>query len=358
MQVDTQIFSVINVVRIFVVATISFFIAIVITPFWLKFLKKYRLGKQIRTENAPVYASLHRKKEGTPTMGGMFIWIVVLILALGFFILDNLYDGFWGKMNFLSRGETLLPLGAMVIAGLIGLLDDLMGIFRVGPSGGGLSMRHRVLLYALVAAGGAWWFYAKLGWDLINLPFLGDFNIGLWFIPLSFFVIFSTAHSANITDGIDGLVGGVFLTAFAAYGAIAFVQGKMDLAVFNAAIIGALTAFLWFNIYPAKFFMGDTGSMSLGVALGVIAMLTNAVFLLPIIGVLFVIESLSVIVQTLSKKLRRKKIFISAPVHHHFEAKGWPETQVTMRFWMVSALGALIGLIIFLVDSKLPPFFR
>jgi phospho-N-acetylmuramoyl-pentapeptide-transferase len=358
MEVDTQLFNIINVVRVFVVATISFFVAVVVTPLWLRFLKKYKLGKQIRTEGAPVYSSMHKKKEGTPTMGGFLIWTVVLVLAVGFLILHNVYDGFWSKFNFLSRGETLLPLGAMVIAGLIGMLDDLMGIFKVGPSGGGLSMKYRILLFALVAAGGSWWFQTRLDWDLINIPFLGDFNIGLWFIPLSFFIIFATSFSANETDGLDGLVGGVFLTAFAAYGGIAFVQGKMDLAVFNAAIIGALAAFLWFNIYPAKFFMGDTGSMSLGVALGVIAMLTNAVFLLPIIGIIFVIESLSVIVQLTSKKLRGKKVFISTPIHHHFEAKKWHETQITMRFWMISALGAIIGLIIFLVDSKLPPFFR
>jgi len=144
---------------------------------------------------------------------------------------------------------------------------------------------------------------------------------------------------------------------FAAYGAIAFDQGRMDLVTFIAAIMGTLVAFLWFNIYPAKFFMGDTGSMSLGVVLGVIAMLTNTPFLLIPIGFIFVIESGSVIIQVLSKRLRRKKIFLSTPIHHHFEAKGWPETKVTMRFWMISAIGAIIGLIIFLVDSKIPPLF-
>ncbi len=358
MEIDTQLFNILNVVRIFVIATVAFFITVVITPLWIRFLKKYKMGKQIKTEGAPIFSELHKKKEGTPTMGGFLIWAVILVMSVTFLILHNVYDGFWSKMNFLSRGETLLPLGAMVIAGLIGMLDDLMGMFKIGPAGGGLSMRHKLIFFAFVAAGGAWWFASRLEWDLINVPFLGDFNIGLWFIPLSFFVIFATSFSANETDGLDGLAGGVFLTAFAAFGGIAFVQGRMDLAVFNAAIIGALTAFLWFNIYPAKFFMGDTGSMALGVALGVMAMLTNAVLLLPIIGIIFVFESLSVIVQTASKKLRKKKIFISTPIHHHFEAKGWHETQITMRFWMISALGAVIGLIIFLVDSKLPPFFR
>ena len=131
----------------------------------------------------------------------------------------------------------------------------------------------------------------------------------------------------------------------------------MDLAVFIASIMGALVAFLWYNIFPAKFFMGDTGSMSLGVVLGIIAMLTNTPLLLPIIAIIFVLESLSVIIQITSKKIRGKKIFLSAPIHHHFEAKGWHETQVTMRFWMISAIGAIIGLIVFLVDSKIPPLF-
>lgn len=358
MEFNTEVFNVINVVRIFVVATVSFFVAVFLTPLWLKVLKKYKLGKQIRSEGAPVFTSMHQKKEGTPTMGGFLIWATVFGLALLFWFLHVNFDGFWSKMNFLSRGETWLPIGAMVAAGLIGMADDFLGIFKIGPKGGGLSMRQRVLLYAGVAAVVAWWFVYKLDWDLVNLPFLGDFNIGIWFLFLSFFVIFATAHSANITDGIDGLAGGVFLTSFAAYGAIAFVQGRMDLAVFCAAVIGALVAFLWFNIYPAKFFMGDTGSMSLGITLGIVAMLTNAVFLLPIIGIIFVLESLSVIIQVASKKIRKKRIFRSAPIHHHFEAKGWHETQVTMRFWMISAIGTIVGLIIFLVDSKLPPFFR
>jgi len=216
-------------------------------------------------------------------------------------------------------------------------------------------MRHRLLLYLLVAIGGAWWFYTKLDFNSINIPFLGDWIINWWYIPVAIFVIVATSFSANETDGLDGLAGGVFLIMFAAFGVIAFVQGRIDLVVFISAIMGSLVAFLWFNIYPARFFMGDTGSMSLGVTLGVIAMLTDTVLLLPLIGIVFVIESLSVIAQVLSRKLRGKKIFLSAPLHHHFEAKGWHETQVTMRFWVISAIGAILGLIVFLVDSKIPP---
>ncbi|MBI4160672.1 MAG: phospho-N-acetylmuramoyl-pentapeptide-transferase [Candidatus Yanofskybacteria bacterium] len=353
-----SIFTVFNVVRIFTVAALGFFVAIILTPIWNRILYKYKLGKQLRAkEGAPIFHELHKKKEGTPTMGGVVIWLTVVVLTIAFWWLHRSVDGFWSKVNFFSRTQTWLPFGIMIVAALFGLADDLMGIFRKGPRGGGLRMRDRILLYVLVAAGGAWWFYAKLGFDSINIPFIGDIVIGWWYIPFFIFVIVAAAFSANETDGLDGLSGGVFLTMFVAYGAIAFDQGRMDLVTFIAAIIGALVAFLWFNIFPAKFFIGDTGSMSLGVVLGVIAMLTNTPFLLIPIGIIFIIESGSVLLQIASKKLRGRKIFLSTPIHHHFEAKGWPETQVTMRFWMISAVGAIIGLIIFLVDSKLPPLF-
>ena len=352
-----SVFTIFNVVRIFTVATLAFFVTLALTPLWMKILYKYRLGKQLRTEGAPIFNQLHQAKEGTPTMGGVLIWFTVVVLTLVFWYLSKFADGFWSKVNFFSRGQTWLPLGALVVAAVVGLADDFLGVLRIGPKGGGLNMRYRLLLYALVAIGGAWWFYFKLDFNSINIPFLGDFTIGWWYIPFFIFVIVATSFSANETDGLDGLAAGVFLTMFAAYAAIAFDQGRMDLVVFIAAIMGSLVAFLWFNIFPARFFMGDTGSMSLGVVLGVIAMLTNTPFLLIPIGALFIIESGSVIIQLTSKKLRGKKIFLSTPVHHHFEAKGWPETQVTMRFWTISVVGAIIGLIIFLVDSKIPPLF-
>lgn len=352
-----SVFTIFNVIRIFVVAALAFFVSVALTPLWIKVLYKYRIGKQLRIEGAPIFNRLHKAKEGTPTMGGVIIWVTVTILTLLFWYLSKSVDGFWSRVNFFSRGQTWLPLGALVIAALVGLADDFLGVMRIGPKGGGLKMRYRLLLYTLVAVGGAWWFYYKLDFSSINIPFLGDFTVGWWYIPFFIFTIVATSFSANETDGLDGLVAGVFLTMFAAYGAIAFDQGRMDLAVFIAAIMGTLVAFLWYNIFPARFFMGDTGSMSLGVVLGIIAMLTNTPLLLIPIGAVFIIESLSVIVQLSSKRLRGKKIFLSTPIHHHFEAQGWPETQVTMRFWMISAIGAIIGLIIFLVDSKIPPLF-
>ncbi|NQV00645.1 MAG: phospho-N-acetylmuramoyl-pentapeptide-transferase [Parcubacteria group bacterium] len=342
--------------RILGLGAISFIIALAWTPILIYFLDKYRLGKQIRSEGAPIFNKFHKKKQGTPTMGGILIWGTVLFLTLLFWWLAQIGEGtILEKLNFLTRKETLLPLGALIASALVGFGDDLLGIFKKsskrGAKGGGLKVRHRLLIYTFIAGFGAWWFFWKLEWDLVHVPFVGDFNVGWWYILIFIFILVATAHSTNLTDGLDGLVGGVLLIAFAAYGTIAFSQGKMDLAVFCGVIIGALLAFLWFNIYPARFFMGDTGAMSLGITLGIIAMLTNAFLLLPFIGFVLVMESCSVIVQLCSKKIRKKKVFLSTPIHHHFEAKGWPETKITMRFWIINGVMAVIGLIIVFIEK-------
>lgn len=340
--------------KILGVGAMSFFIAVLLTPVVTKFLLKYRLGKQIRQDaNAPIFMELHGKKAGTPTMGGIIIWGAVLITILLIYIFSLIFDGFWGNLNFLSRSQTLLPLGVLILSAVIGAIDDLMGIFKMGSKGGGLHMRHRLLLYTAVAVIGAWWFYFKLDWDVLHIPFVGDYNIGLWYIPFFIFIIVATAFSTNETDGLDGLAGGILLFAFSAFTVISFTEGKFDLAVFNGAIAGALLAFLWFNIHPAKFFMGDTGAMSLGVTLGVIATLTNTALLLPILGFILMAESLTVIIQLTSKKLFKKKIFLSTPIHHHFEAIGWPESQIVMRFWIVSIITTILGLVLFFVDRSL-----
>lgn len=340
------------VIKIFLLTTLSFLIAMSWTPALLRVLYKYKLGKQIRAEtSAPIFYKFHAAKSGTPTMGGALIWVTVLALAVAFFYLARVWDGAFSFLDFLSRRETLLPLGALTASALVGLADDLLNIKKVGPLGGGLRMRHRILIYTVIAMVGAYWFYFKLNWDLVRVPFVGDFNIGLWYIPVAIFIIVATAFSVNQADGLDGLAGGTLLFAFGAYGALAFGQGRYDLATFCGVIIGALLAFLWFNINPAKFFMGDTGAMSLGVTLGIIAMLTNTVFLLPIIGFIFVLESATTLVQMFSKKFFKRKVFLSAPIHHHLQATGWTEPQIVMRFWVISAVTGVIGLIIAMVDK-------
>ena len=361
MEIANGVFTVVNVLRIFIIATISFFVALLITPLWMKILHKYDFSKKkvARFDVAPIFSKLHQKKQGIPIGGGVIIWGTVLIIIFSFWILAQIFpDSSLAKLNFLSRGQTLLPLGALIISAILGLIDDLWSIKGKGDKGRGLRMRDRFFFYVLLGLGGAWWFYYKLDWDFINVPFLGDVTLGFWYMLFFAFVIVASTFSANETDGLDGLFGGVALTILGALGVIAFVQERMDLVVFISAIIGALVAFLWNNIYPAKFFMGDTGAMALGTTIGVIAMFLNVPLLLPIIGVIFVIESGSVLLQLWSKKFRGRKIFLSTPIHHHFEASGWPEMQVTMRFWMISAIGAILGLIIFLVDSRVPPFFR
>jgi phospho-N-acetylmuramoyl-pentapeptide-transferase len=346
-------FTIFNVVRIFTVASLAFVVALAIQPFWMRVLKRYcSKGKEISKEGAPIASALHKKKEGTPTMGGFIIWGSVTFVTVLLWALHGTIDGFWSKMNFLSRAETYLPLAFLVLAGLMGMADDLLGIFRRK----GFALKSRLALFTVLAAAGGWWFVIKLDRDALNIPFMGDVTIGpVWYFLVFLFIMVATSFSADVTDGLDGLVGGVFLTTFAALGAIAFDQGRMDLAVFISAILGALVAFLWFNIDPARFFMGDTGVMALGFVAGSTALLLNVPFLLPILAVVLIIEAVSVLVQVASKKLRKKKVFLSAPIHHHFEALGWHETQITMRFWMINALGALVALTLFLVDSVLPP---
>ncbi|QQG52674.1 MAG: phospho-N-acetylmuramoyl-pentapeptide-transferase [Candidatus Falkowbacteria bacterium] len=345
-----------QIIRILFFSTLSFVFAVLATPLLTHFLYKYKLGKKIRNSGAtPIFSELHAHKAGTPTMGGILIWGTALILIGFFYLLSELFPGgVFQQFNFLSRAETLLPLGALVATAIIGLVDDWLDVRDKGVfGGGGLKLRHRLLIYALIALIGALWFYFKLDWTVMHVPFFGNFEIGAWYIPIFIFIIVATSFSVNETDGLDGLAGGTLLIAFASYGVIAFVMGRYDLATFCAVIIGALLAFLWFNIPPARFYMGDTGAMSLGVTLGIIAMLTNNALLLVFIGLIFLLESLSVIIQTLSKRLRHKKVFISSPIHHHFQAIGWAESKVVMRFWVIAGLGAVMGLIIFLLDKQI-----
>ncbi len=344
-----------SLVKIGTLTALSFIIAMSWTPVLSHFLYKYKLGKNIRSSGrTPIFSKMHAKKSGTPTMGGVLVWVTTLAITFFIFIAWRLFETEWLEFfNFFSRSETWLPIAALLIAAIIGLVDDYFTVTNKGVDGGGLSIPYRLGLYAVIAVIGAYWFYVKLGWDTIHVPFMGDFSIGWWYIPLFIFVIVATSFSVNETDGLDGLAAGVMISMFTAYGAISFIQGRYDLATLCGVIAGALLAFLWFNINPARFFMGDTGSMSLGITLGIVAMLTNTVFFLPIIGLVLVVESMSVIVQVISKKFRKKKVFLSAPIHHHFEALGWSEPKVVMRMWVVSGIAATLGIILFLLDYGL-----
>lgn len=340
-----------QLVRILLLTSLAFLFAFACAPILTHYLYKYKMGKAIRNNgNTPIFTALHLHKAGTPTMGGVLIWGTLLIFISFFFYLGKFFPGLDG-LNFYSRSETLLPLAILLFCALVGLADDWLDI--KGQGKGGLRMKHRLLIYTFIAILGAAWFYFKLDWTTLHIPFLGNFEIGAWYIPFFVFVIVSTAFSVNETDGLDGLAGGTLLIAFAAFAVISFSLGRYDLAAFCGVIIGALIAFLWFNITPARFIMGDTGAMSLGIALGVIALLTNSAFILPLVGFIFMIESLSVIIQLTSKKLRNgQKVFKSAPIHHHFQALGWSEPKIVMRFWMIAGVVAAIGLAIFFLDVK------
>lgn len=344
-------------IRILFLTAVAFLFAIAWTPLLTHFLFKYKMGKSIRNSgNTPIFSKLHAGKAGTPTMGGILVWVTVLVIALSLYYLATLTDiTVFKNLNFLSRGETLLPLGALVATALVGFFDDWLDVRGKGVfGGGGLKVWHRLLIYTLIAMVGAWWFYFKLDWDTFHVPFFGDIQLGWSYMLIFVFVIVATSFSVNETDGLDGLAGGVLMTSFAAYGVISFAEQRYDLATFCGVIVGALLAFLWFNINPARFFMGDTGAMSLGVTLGVIAMLTNSALILPIIGFVFVMESMSVIIQMTSKKLRGgKKVFLSSPIHHHFEALGWSEPKIVMRFWVIAQVSAAIGLVALLLDKNL-----
>jgi len=340
-----------ELVRIITLGATAFVVAIFFTPFVTHFLYKYNFSKQIKpAQITPVFNKYHKHKSGTPTMGGILIWgTVLLLLVVFYFISVGFEDSALARFNFLDRGQTYLPIAALIIAALLGMADDILGVLKIGPRGGGLRMKDRLLLYTAIAALGALWFYFRLDWTTLSVPFWGEFNIGIWYIPYFIFIIVATAFSTNETDGLDGLSGGVLMVAYASFGIFAFLQGFFHLAAFIAVVMGALLAYLWFNIPPARFYMGDTGAMSLGVTLGIIAMLTDTSLLLPLVGFILVAESLSVVIQMTWKKFKGKKLFHSAPIHHHFEALGWPEAKIVMRFWIITAVMAGFGIIIYIL---------
>ena len=323
---------------VFWLTALSFVLAIALTPLLTDFLYKHEVWKQpkdtaITGEKATVYHKLHAAKHRRklPTMAGILMWGVVAIVT----VLFNL-----------DRAGTWLPLFTLVAAGLLGLMDDYINIRWTDRTGiKGMRSGLKLALQLLIGGVGAWWFYSKLGFDILHVPGLGDLTIGYWYIPFFMLVIIASANAVNITDGLDGLAGGLLAIVFTAYTVIALTYGNVELAAFCGTVVGAVLAYTWFNIYPARFMMGDTGSLALGATLGVVAMLTNTAIPLILIAGVFVIETLSSIVQIASKRLFGRKIFISAPLHHHLEAHGWPETKVTMRLWVIGAVFAILGLV-------------
>ncbi|MCS6801114.1 MAG: phospho-N-acetylmuramoyl-pentapeptide-transferase [Chloroflexota bacterium] len=307
------------------VAALAFLIGLAWGRPLIRFLVRHRIGKQIRLEGPKT----HSVKAGTPTMGGLLIFITVFIVTV--------------PLNLIGRLSMLVPLGVLVASGILGAIDDLLNL--AGGEKTGLTARFKFVWLLLISVTAALMLHFGLRLDKINIPFVGGYSLGLLYLPIAAFVIMGTSHAVNLTDGLDGLAGGLAAQSFAAYGVIAYLQGQSYLVTFCFTVAGAILAFLWFNAHPAQVFMGDTGSLALGGTLGVVALMTGQWLLLPVVGLPFVVTTLSVIFQVSYFKLTKgKRLFRMAPLHHHFELLGWPETRIVTRYWLVGMLCAMIGI--------------
>lgn len=314
----------------------AFLFSMLLTPFYTHFAYKHKFWKKQKKETVtgdalPIMTKLHahKFKRPFPTMAGLIGLIAIPVITL-FFNLD--------------RGQTWLVLAAYVAGGVIGMIDDFINVFGSGKGAAGL--RGPVKFFMITAVGIAlgWFFAEKIGWTSLMVPYVGRIDLGVVGMIIIFaFAIVATANSVNITDGLDGLSGGLSMLAYGAFGVIAMLQGQYLLFGFCMTVVGWLLSYIWFNVPPARFMMGDTGSFALGAGLGVVAMMTNSFLLLPVIGLLFVVETGSSLIQIISKKLFHRKVFISAPLHHHLEAKGWGEAKIVMRFWIIGGVMAILG---------------
>lgn len=323
----------------------AFVLAMVLTPIYTYYAYRWRLWKKQRAtstsgEVLEVFTKLHaaKFKRSIPTMAGIIGVVSIIIITVAF--------------NF-DRAQTWLPLAALVGGGVIGLIDDVINLRGNGSGVAGLRSSFKFAMLCAIALVLGWFFYDKLDYTAVHVPFVGAWELGWLIVPLFVLAVVSTGNAVNISDGLDGLAGGLLMISFGAFGVIAVLQENLGIAGFCFTVVGALLSYLWFNIHPARFFMGDVGSFAYGTALGVVAMLTNTIFLLPIIGAVFVVEAGSSLVQLTSKRLFKRKVFRSAPIHHHLEAIGWPETKVTMRFWVLASVSAFVGLVLALAGGHI-----
>jgi phospho-N-acetylmuramoyl-pentapeptide-transferase len=345
---------IVDAARVLIPAVVAFAIGIALAPVLSHYLYKHRAwkkragkGKGIGGGGTPIFDELHAVREvSTPRMGGVLIWVAVVVTALGITLLGHLFGEPFSTLDFVTRSQTWLPLFALALGAIVGLVDD---ILEVRESTGGLPLRTRLLIVAAIAAFSGWWFYAKLAVDSIGIPFSSPLILGPLFIP--FFVLVALAvYAGGIIDGIDGLAGGVFAFVFMMYAGIAFMQDQMSLAGFCAAVSGAVLAFLWFNIPPARFYLSETGSMALTLALTITAFSADTlgdgigVFVLPILALPLTATVLSSVLQVFWKVVFKRKLFRVAPIHHHFEAIGWPPYKVTMRYWIITIIAGAFGL--------------
>lgn len=345
-----------TILKIFIPAVLAFSWGILITPLLTHFLFKYKVWKKsggkiaLNGHAATEFNRLKAVEETkTPRMGGIVIWGAVILTTLSLVILTYLSNSqFLADMSYVSRSQTWIPLATLMIGALLGFLNDYYDVTH--PSQQGLRLRVRLGLISVLAGGIGWWFYTKLEISAINIPLLGPWDVGIMIIPL-FIALTWSVYASGVIDGIDGLSGGVFAAIFTAYIGVAFLQSQYDIAALCATIVGAILAFLWFNIPPARFYMTETGTMALTLTLSVVALMTDTlgdgygILLLPIIAAPLVVTVASNIIQVCYRKATGKKFFRIAPLHHHFEAIGWPSHKVTMRYWVISMICALLGII-------------
>jgi len=350
-----------TLIKVFLPTALAFLLGLAITPLVTHYLYKFRLWKPKAGKGngyggggTPLFDQLHSDRDtNTPRLGGIVIWGSVFLTVFLVFILQYfLPDSIFGKLNFLSRSQTWLPLMALAIGAAVGAVDDFLTVKGTGKHfAGGLPLSQRLVVVGLTAVVSGWWFYEKLGISSVSILGWGELALGSWFIPFFVFVALCV-YMSSVIDGLDGLAGGVFMFVFTAYAGIAFYQGQYDIAALCATIVGGILAFLWFNIPPARFYMTETGVMALTMSLTVIAFMTDVlgegegVSVLPIVGFLLVATVAANVLQIAWKKIFGKKLFLIAPLHHHFEAVGWPASKVTMRYWILGFVFAVIGMLV------------
>lgn len=344
-----------DALRVLIPFVLSFAIGIALAPLLAHYLYKHKAWKKQSGKTkgmgdetgTPIFNKMHETHEvRAPRMGGVLIWGSTFITALLLIVLSYFFNSTFTLLDFVNREQTWLPLFALFIGAGIGLIDDFLEITR---SSGGLALPWRLSVVALLGAFAGWWFYEKLEISSIGIPFVGPLELGIFFIP--FFILVTIAlYASGVIDGLDGLAGGVFAIIFMAYAGIAFAQEQIALSAFASTLSGGIFAFLWFNVPPARFYLSETGSMALTLALSVTAFSADVlgegvgVSVLPIIAIVLTVTVLTSALQVLSKKFFKKKIFIVAPIHHHFEALGWPSEKVVMRYWIITIIASMFGL--------------
>jgi len=345
---------ILDAARVLIPFVVAFAIGIASAPVLTHYLYKHKAWKKVSGKHkgmgddsgTPLFNELHKEREvNVPRMGGILIWSTVTLTALFFSAIGYFIAGPFSVLDFVTREQTWLPLAALIVGGLVGLVDD---VLEVTQSKGGLSLVKRLAIVGTFAAFAGWWFYEKLDVAAVGVPFLEAIPLGAFFIVFFVFVTLAL-YASGVIDGIDGLAGGVFAIIFMAYAGIAFAQTQISLAAFSATVSGALLAFTWFNIPPARFYLSETGSMALTMALAVTAFSADVlgegvgVSVLPIIALPLAVTVGANVLQVLSKKLFKRKLFRVAPIHHHFEAIGWPAYKVTMRYWVVTIIAGIFG---------------